>query len=190
MGAPFKFRVQNVRCLLDCDLVVPAGELTTVIGVNNAGKSTLLDMMARCAWSLPGQGSDPGRSFPTTWYRRTGRNYHRPRANIEVPLRAAFVDDDDLLADCDSPILAVEYAPSVVETRVGNVSAQLVPLSVDLQIDAGRRKLVLTGALPVHERPGIGEVVPVHQAREIGLELARPKQANARGSRGARTASS
>jgi predicted ATP-dependent endonuclease of OLD family len=49
-----KIQIQNVRCIDNCELELPAGSRTVLIGTNNAGKSSLLEIVIRSLWSLPG----------------------------------------------------------------------------------------------------------------------------------------
>jgi ABC-type cobalamin/Fe3+-siderophores transport system ATPase subunit len=53
-----KIVIENVRRLERAEITIGPRSRTVVVGKNNAGKTTLLDMVARALWSLPGPYND------------------------------------------------------------------------------------------------------------------------------------
>jgi len=93
-----KITIQDVRCFEQCELVLPAGSRTVLVGTNNAGKSTLLDIVIRSLWSLPGYGNFqndwPNRlGLSSSYYRRQGTAISRPRINVAIPIPGYFPNE-------------------------------------------------------------------------------------------------
>lgn len=90
-----KIQIQNVRCIDNCELELPAGSRTVLIGTNNAGKSSLLEIVIRSLWSLPGCDNfssdfQSRLGLSSSYYRRQGTTIYRPRVSVSMSVPCYF----------------------------------------------------------------------------------------------------
>lgn len=116
-----KIEIQNVRCFDKCELVFPAGSRTVLVGTNNAGKSSLLDIVVMSLWSLPGygnfQGDWPSRlGFSNSYYRRQGTSIFRPQISVTISVLDYFPNESAFTTRHQE--LRFLLAGSVSEARV------------------------------------------------------------------------
>lgn len=93
-----KIQIENVRCIEKCELSFPSGSRTVLIGTNNAGKSSLLEIIIKSLWSLPGysnfSGDYSGRlGLSSSYYRKQGTAIYRPHVSISMPIPAYFPEE-------------------------------------------------------------------------------------------------
>lgn len=134
--------VENVRRIERAALELAPGSRTVLVGRNNSGKTTILEMAARALWSLPGPYPHSGwREFNTSYYRRTGDVYQRPRVTVTMPLATL---GDDLGHAADTLVVFEEWA-NVLEARVradNHLATQLLTAKIELVLGARRCHLV------------------------------------------------
>ena len=107
--------VENVRRIERAQLNLRPGSRTVLVGRNNSGKTTLLDMVARALWSLPGPIPHDGwRQFNTSWYRRTGETYLRPKVTVSISVATLRAD---LAVQADASLVFEEWG-DLIESRV------------------------------------------------------------------------
>jgi ABC-type branched-subunit amino acid transport system ATPase component len=143
----FHLDIQNVRRLQRATVTLATGTTTVLIGSNNSGKTTMLDMVARTFWSLPFQYDESVRLFNTSWYRRSGTTFLRPKVSIRLPTNAL----SDALAVAPAT-LEFELLGRQTEARVSRNNTQDTKLvTVAGAVDDGSRKraiLSYEGPLP------------------------------------------
>src|SRR5437867_4031936 len=93
-----KIRIENVRCLENCELALPSGSRTVLIGTNNAGKSSLLDVLIKSLWSLPGYANFSGEwtnrlGLSSSYYRRQGASINRPQVHVTISVSQTFPEE-------------------------------------------------------------------------------------------------
>ncbi|MES1174029.1 MAG: AAA family ATPase [Myxococcales bacterium] len=142
MSKPLRLVIENVRRIERAELAIEAGSRTILVGRNNSGKTTLLDMIARALWSLPANHeNDNFRSFNTSWYRRADKTFARPKVTVTLP--ESFLQT----AVCASPEaeLVFELWGDVVASRVRTdalLDVKLMSTNCDVVSHAGTQRLV------------------------------------------------
>jgi ABC-type branched-subunit amino acid transport system ATPase component len=140
MSEGIDLKIENVRRLATAEVAIRPRSRTVIVGRNNTGKTTLLDMVARALWSLPGHFDDQHRQFHQTWYRRTAEVFHRPR--ITVTLDPALMSSE--LGAKMSGRLMFELLGSHHEgqiTRASNQSTKLVAIRCEIETPESRTVL-------------------------------------------------
>jgi ABC-type branched-subunit amino acid transport system ATPase component len=136
-----KLEIENVRRLVRAELFIAPSSRTVIIGRNNAGKTTILDMVARALWSLPSPFDDQHRPFHVGWYRRTGQTFQRPRVTVTLPTSALGDEVRNHIADGLTFELVGRHLETQV-TRSANHDSKLVTIScVAHRGDASHRLL-------------------------------------------------
>jgi energy-coupling factor transporter ATP-binding protein EcfA2 len=141
----FQLEIQNVRRLERATVTLAPGTATVLVGSNNSGKTTVLDMVARTFWSLPCHYDENARMFNTSWYRRMGPTVLRPKVTVRVPSDALGV-----AVVAGSAALEFELLGRQTEARVSPSAIQdtkLVTVAGNV-VDASRRRAVLSYETP------------------------------------------
>ena len=162
-----KIRIENVGCFESCELALPSGSRTVLIGTNNSGKSSLLDVLIKSVWSLPGYdnftGDYTGRlGLSSSYYRRQGTSVYRPQVCMTLSVKDSFPAEADFSSQHQE--LNFLLAGSTSEKRIepNNPSNTfLLPFSCSVSIGAEVKQL-FKAQNPIAEIPdlqGYGSLV-------------------------------
>ncbi|MBH0182795.1 MAG: AAA family ATPase [Nitrospira sp.] len=143
-----KIQIENVRCIEKCELSLPPGSRTVLIGTNNAGKSTLLETIVKSLWSLPGYGNFSsgdwsGRlGLSSSYYRRQGTQIYRPRVSINISIPAYFPEEQAFTSKHQQLnfLLAGSVSPARVEAN-NPANTFLWPYELAISVGADLKSL-------------------------------------------------
>jgi ABC-type molybdenum transport system ATPase subunit/photorepair protein PhrA len=137
----FSMLIENVRRIERVHLTLDLGSRTILVGRNNVGKTTLLDIAVRALWSMPAQIAHDGwRAFSTTWYRRAASSYLRPKVTLGIP---ASVLDPDLCVQANAIfnfVLMADHLDSAVRGD-RHEDTRLIAVAGDMHADGQTRAL-------------------------------------------------
>lgn len=142
-----KIQIQNVRCIESCELVLPPGSRTVLIGTNNAGKSSLLDVLIKSLWSLLGNGnlSDDWTNrlgLSSSYYRRQGASIYRPQVRMTLFVQDSFPAEPAFSSRHGELIFHLAGSTSEKRIEPNNPSnAVLLPFFCSISIGAEVKEL-------------------------------------------------
>ncbi|WP_437965318.1 AAA family ATPase [Sorangium sp. So ce260] len=87
--------IENVRCIRQSKLEFPVRSLTVLVGTNNAGKSSILEVLSKAFWAISSR-SDSG-FINTSFYRRSAQATFCPTVGIDMPIRSLLDNADEFV---------------------------------------------------------------------------------------------
>lgn len=147
-----KLQIRNVRKFESAEIEIKSGQRIVFVGTNNSGKSSLLEFVAKCLWSLPVaydyRGQEPDRvNLTSTFYRRTAGKVLRPTASLRIEAYE-WLGKDEVVFAHDGFVdveLTATHAPRVIETDKP-ITAFLAPTTI--KFSDGKNALDLVRVQP------------------------------------------
>jgi ABC-type branched-subunit amino acid transport system ATPase component len=89
-----EIKLKNVRCIETATIQLRPGKIATLVGANNSGKTTVLDVVVGLIRALPGGQI---MQINTDVYREVERRFLRPEAEVVIP--TALVGDNAIFRE-------------------------------------------------------------------------------------------
>ncbi|MBK8253654.1 MAG: AAA family ATPase [Polyangiaceae bacterium] len=135
-------KVKNVRCIRDATLELPLGSRTVLIGTNNSGKSSLLDILTVALRSVSPSGLP---AISASYYRREGTALARPEIEISIPVSTGLQNDEPLANTEGSlavGLIGSQKAP-VMKAAQSTAAFMLAPILLEFRGGDRNRRLLL-----------------------------------------------